>query len=128
MNRANVIVPVVSLVIGLSLVGVILWEQLEISRLQGRNEELLVSSLQKEQEISNLDNNYNQLNSSYFQTLSTLQQVTDLLNSSDSKLSTLQQNYSNLLESHNNLSTVIGSLQNSIAWLSQELGGYEGIL
>jgi len=121
------IVPIVAVVIALSLVGVIVYQQLEISRLYGRNEELTVSNMQRDQEITNLKDDFHRLNSTYFQLLDSLQTITGLLNSSDSKLSSLQQNYSILLESYNNLSTKVETLKNSIAQLSQELGGYEGI-
>jgi len=139
MNKVNMIVPTFAVVIGLSLVGVILYQQLEISRLHGRNEELAVSNLQKGEENADLRNSYNQLNSTYFQLLSSLETITSLLNSSDSELSSLKQDYLNLLESYHSLSdsydnlsanwsSKVDSLKESIAQLSEELGlGYEGI-
>jgi hypothetical protein len=118
---------IVAIVTTLSLIGVIVCQQFEISRLYGRNEELTVSNMQKDHEITNLKDDFHRLNSTYFQLLDNLQTIASLLNSSDSKLSLLQQNYSLLLDSYSNLSTKVQTLKNSIAQLSQEFGGYEGI-
>jgi len=69
MNRANVIILIVVVVIVLSLVGVILYQQLEILRLYGRNEGLTISNMQKDQEITNLRDSYDEqirnLNNTY---------------------------------------------------------------
>jgi uncharacterized protein YukE len=148
-SRASIIVPIVVVVIALSLVGVILYQQQEISNLYGQNKELSNSNLTKDQDLTNmqnsyndqiskLNNNYEQLNSTYTQTLASLRQITTLLNSSDSKLTKSQADYLELLGSYNNLSdsytsmstnlTVkIDELRNSIAGLSQEFGGLDGV-
>ena len=54
MNRANMILRLVSLVIGLSLVGIMLWQQFEILKLQGRIEELLLEKEQLEEAYEQL--------------------------------------------------------------------------
>lgn len=127
MNRANVIISFVSLVVSLSLVGIIVWEQFEILRLQGRNEELLISNSYKDQEITDLGDSYKQLNSSYFQTLNSLQQLTVMLNASDSNLSELQQDYLNLTNSYNDLKNSLTQLRSTIIDYSEDLGGEDGV-
>jgi hypothetical protein len=127
MNRLNLILYVGIVVVVLSLAGVITYQQLEISKLYGQNRELVVSNLQKDEENADLRNSYTLLNSTYFQTLNSLGQLTDMLEAKDGNLSRLQQDYTNLTISYNGLLTQYNGLRDSIMELSLDFGGKGGI-
>jgi len=86
-------------VVVLSLVGVILFQQYQISGLYGQNRELAVSNAQKDDDMTELMNRHNQLNASYQQILSSLEQAIETLNAKDANFSSLQREYLALIES-----------------------------
>jgi len=82
MNRTNMIFPIVGVVLALLLVGIIVFEQFEIINLRNSYDEQITNLNNTFNErITHLNNTYNVLNTSYYQTLSPLQQVTNSLNS-----------------------------------------------
>jgi uncharacterized protein HemX len=125
--KDNLVLYVLLFVVILALIGVTVFQQFEISRLYGQNRELAVSNQQKDEQNTDLRNSYSNLNSSYFQTLSSLGQLANTIGIKDSEMYSLQQDCSNLNVSYNGLLTRLDSLRNSIKELSMELGGKEGI-
>lgn len=108
MNKLNIFILFSAVVLTLSATAVVVYQQLEISRLYNQNQALSASKSMKDQEISSLrTTNYeqlrklnesynerianmslscNQLNASYYEALRALQQATNSLNSSGPEL------------------------------------------
>ena len=81
MNKMNMVFPIIGALLASSLAGGLVFEQFEITNLRnGYDEQIRNLNNTYNERITNLNNTYNMLNTSYYQTLSTLQQVTDSLN------------------------------------------------
>lgn len=121
MNKTSALVLTVVIVVALSMATVIVFQQQEISRLYGRNEELATSNSQNEQKLGERNDAYSSLNASYFQTLDSLQQLSELLNTSETRLTELNQSYSSLSTSWNTLSANFDSLNANFNTLNASL-------
>ena len=113
MARISILASVIVVLTVLSLSVAFVFQQQEVSRLQGKNEELNATNVQNEHELENLNYAYSMLNASYLQTLGALQEVTALLNASETKASDLSQSLSSLTASYNALETTFSNFNAS---------------
>jgi len=140
-KQTLIIVSTLIVVLGI-LAFIVVWQNLQMYILEDKNNEVSLTLTQREQEIDNLESQYQSLLET-FQLVTdslnlSLQNVTGLLGSLQLEMFQLQDDYLFLLEEHDNLSdyyiglesnlsSKIDDLRTSIAWLSQGLGGYDGV-
>jgi hypothetical protein len=142
-------IEVFGIMVVVSLVGVVVFQQYQISGLYGQNRELAVSNTQKDSDNNELmnqydqlqrdsQNAYNQLNASYQQVLSNLEKTVEALSEKDVNFSFLQEEYLTLIQSlqHDNLNLTVSyndlsqkyqDLKDVAIQLCSEYGATDGV-
>jgi hypothetical protein len=129
---------ILEIVIVLSLVGIIVFQQYQISGLFGQNRELALSNQQKDNNCDELTNQYNQLqrdsqnaysqlNASYRQLLSNLGQVIETLERKDANFTSLSESYDVQLLNYDSLLQKYNDLKNVAVQLCDNYGATDGI-
>jgi len=129
---------ILEIIVVLSLVGIIIFQQYQISGLNGQNRELAVSNVQKDSDYTELMNKYNQLqtdsqnlynqlNTSYLQVLSDLNEITKTLDRKDANYTALSESYNGLLQNQTSLLQKYNDLKNVAVQLCNKYGATDGI-